>query len=164
MSSIEQHYEDMSSAVSDGTQRPPTAWGRVTHALAWVRDAAAGKTERAEYLETRALLDTLAFHEVLPMLEARSRHLSYLTGLRKMRCPLGNRHFEEVQRRHQETLPQLLEQIEKATLGIHARRHHQIRDMLENVVLYDDFVNDIYIRNLCGLMRDAIAAHRGASN
>ena len=39
---------------------------------------------------------------------------------------------------------------------VHSRCHHEIRDMLENVVLFDNFINDFYLRNICNTMKDAI--------
>ncbi len=160
MDSMNRHYEETRSMSAEPQAESSSVAGGLRAFWAWAIGPAAAAQARAEAARTRVFLDTLAFNEVLPLLEKRARHLSYLTGLRKMRCPLGERHVARFESAHRETLPHFLERVEQATLGIRSREHHQIRDMLENIVLYDDFINDIYLRNLCGLMRDAIASYR----
>lgn len=131
-------------------------FGPVGHVLARLRDLAAAPPDaQAQTADDRPLLDIIAFREVLPALEVRHLLLTEIKELSRSEDADPER-LAALQRQHEESLSELLEQVEVAAHCIHSRRHHEIRDMLENVVLFDNFLNDFYLRNICNTMNDAI--------
>jgi len=125
--------------------------------LARLRDLAAASPESlGQVRDERPYLDTIAFREVLPVLEERHLLLGEIKELSRRTEDTDPERLAALQRQHEESLPEFLETLEKSTMCVHSRCHHDIRDMLENVVLFDNFINDFYLRNICNTMKDAI--------
>ena len=152
-------------AESSGAERIPggfvsafgIVFGPLGRTLGRLRDLAAAPPESmSRAAEERPLLDVIAFREVLPILEERHLLLSEIKALSRGAEDANPERLDALRRRHEESLPGLLERIERATMCVHSRCHHEIRDMLENVVLFDNFINDFYLRNICNTMKDAI--------
>lgn len=133
--------------------------GAIVAPLARLRDMAAAAPGEEVKGDDRPYLDTIAFREVLPLLEEKHLLLSEIKDLSR-RAPedAEPERLAALQKQYDDGLAELLEQLERAARCIHSRRHHDIRDMLENVVLFDNFQNDFYLRNICNTMKDAMEA------
>ena len=132
-------------------------FGPIGTVLVHLRDLAAAAPDAKSGSEgDRPYLDTIAFREVLPLLEEHHLLLSEIKDLSRRTEDTDPDRLADLQRQHEERLPDLLGQLEKASMCVHSRCHHHIRDMLENVVLFDSFINDFYLRNICNTMNEAI--------
>ena len=62
-----------------------------------------------------------------------------------------------------ETITEFLDRIEHTALRVRAKKHAHLRDMLENLVLFDNYRNEYYLRSLSSQIQD-LQKVRNASN